>query len=485
MKTTKFTCVGVLWAQSSNKMLVLPCICLIFGAVLAFVSPAALAQANVQGQWVTLNTQMPINPVHIALMHNGKVLVVSGSGNLPSDTTYLAAVWDPTTDTVTTQPVPFDMFCNGMVVLPDGRPFIMSGTLQYDPFQGDPRTAAYDPSTGNFVQLQSMAHGRWYPTATTLSDGSVMVFSGLDENSATNTTVEIYKVGSGWSQPIGAGWTPPLYPRMHLLPNGNVFYSGSTTSSAIFNPVTQNWTTGVANTNFSGTRTYGTSVLLPLTSANNYDPRIMIMGGGNPATNTTEIIDFGASNPKWVNGPPMSQPRIEMDAVILPNGKVLAVNGSPNDEVGASLNADLYDPIANTFSSAGANAYARLYHSGALLLPDATVLVLGGNPARGTYEPRMEIYSPAYLFNSDGSLATRPTITNVTPGVIGYGGSFQIQTPNAANISSAVLVRPGSPTHAFDMDQRLVGLSFTVGNGVLNATAPIGVLCTCCCRSLQ
>ncbi len=321
MKTTKFTSVGVLWAQSSNKLLVLPCICLIFGAVLAFVSPAALAQANVQGQWVTLNTQMPINPVHIALMHNGKVLVVSGSGNLPSDTTYLAAVWDPTTDTVTTQPVPFDMFCNGMVVLPDGRPFVISGTQQYDPFHGDPRTAAYDPATGNFVLLQSMAHGRWYPTATTLSDGSVMVFSGLDENSATNTTVEIYKVGSGWSQPIGAGWTPPLYPRMHLLPNGNVFYSGSTTSSAIFNPVTQNWTTGVANTNFSGTRTYGTSVLLPLTPANNYDPRIIIMGGGNPATNTTEIIDLGASNPKWVNGPPMSQPRIEMDAVILPNGK--------------------------------------------------------------------------------------------------------------------------------------------------------------------
>ena len=163
-----------------------------------------------------------------------------------------------------------------------------------------------------------------------------------------------------------------------------------------------------------------------------------------------------------------------MHAVILPNGKVLAVNGSTNDEdaTSASLNADLYDPISNTFSSAGANAYARLYHSGALLLPDATVLVLGGNPARGTYEPHMEIYSPAYLFNSNGSLATRPTIASVTPGVIGYGNNFQIQTPNAANIASAVLVRPGSPTHAFDMDQRLVGLSFTVGSGVLNATAP-------------
>src|SRR5579862_3566805 len=170
----------------------------------------------------------------------------------------------------------------------------------------------------------------------------------------------------------------------------------------------------------------------------------------------------------------MSQPRIEMDAVILPNGKVLAVNGSTNDEdaTTASLNADLYDPIANKFSSAGANAFPRLYHSGALLLPDATVMVVGGNPQRGTYEPHVEIYSPAYLFNSSGTLATRPTITSVTPSEMGYGSSFQVQTPDASTISSVVLVRPGAVTHAFDMDQRLVGLNFTVGSGVLNLTSP-------------
>ena len=33
-------------------------------------------------------------------------------------------------------------------------------------------------------------------------------------------------------------------------------------------------------------------------------------------------------------------------------------------------------------------------------------------------------------------------------------------------------MRPGAPTHAFDMDQRLVGLSYTAGAGVLNVTAP-------------
>jgi hypothetical protein len=200
----------------------------------------------------------------------------------------------------------------------------------------------------------------------------------------------------------------------------------------------------------------------------------MIFGGGSPATATTEIIDLSATPLRWQNGPPMSQPRIEMNAVILPNGKVLALGGSTNDEDAstASLNGDLYDPSTNSFSSAGTNVYPRLYHSGALLLPDATVWVVGGNPSRGSYEQHMEVYTPAYLFNSNGTPATRPTITSVTPGVIGYGSSFQVQTPNAASISSVVLVRAGSPTHAFDMDQRLVGLSFTAGSGVLNVTGP-------------
>src|SRR6266478_939274 len=434
-------------------------------AVISFAtSPTLLcAQANVQGQWQTLPNLMPINPVHAALLHNGKVLVVSGSGNLPSNTNFQAGVFDPQTGTVTTQPVSWDMFCNAMVVLPDGRAFINGGTLQYDPFHGELRSSVYDWSTGTFTDVQSMAHGRWYPTVTTLGDGTLMTFSGLSESGGTNTSIEIYSVSAGWSTQIGSPFTPPLYPRMHLLPNGKVFYSGSTTQSRLFDPVAKTWSGVVATTNYGGTRTYGTSVLLPLTPANNYKPVVMIMGGGNPSTATTELIDLSAATPKWVNGPSMSQARIEMDAVILPSGKVLAVNGSKNDEdaATASLNADLYDPNTNTFSSAGANAFPRLYHSGALLLPDATVLLVGGNPSRGSYEAHIEIYSPSYLFNGDGSAATRPTISSVSSTALSYGAAFQVQTPDAANITSAVLVRPGAQTHAFDMDQRLVGLSYT------------------------
>jgi hypothetical protein len=181
--------------------------------------PTAMAQASAAGQWQTLPNTMPINPVHAALLHNGKVLIVSGSGNVPTNTDWEAAEFDPATGTVTTQPVSWDMFCNGMVVLPDGRAFINSGTLQYDPFHGHLRNAIYDPATGQFTDVQNMVHGRWYPTVTNLADGTLMTFSGLDENGNTNSTVEIYTVGSGWSQTYGSPFTPPLYPRMHLLPS--------------------------------------------------------------------------------------------------------------------------------------------------------------------------------------------------------------------------------------------------------------------------
>src|SRR5205807_2457622 len=212
---------------------------------------------------------------------------------------------------------------------------------------------------------------------------------------------------SGWSQEYVADWTPPLYPRLHLLPSGKVFYSGETPQSNFFDPAIHAWTMNVAQTNYPGIRRYGTSVLLPLTPENSYKPRVMIMGGGNPATSTTEIIDLSQSVPQWLWGPPMSQPRIEMNATLLPNGKILTIGGSANDEIAStsSFNTDLYDPATNTFNGSAANVYPRLYHSNALLLPDATVLVAGGNPARGNFEAHNEIYSPSYLFDSDGSPA--------------------------------------------------------------------------------
>jgi len=452
------------------------CILLIL-SVLGIGLTDAGAQSNVTGQWTTMNYQMPINPVHMALMNNGKVLITSGSGNLPGNTDLESAVWDPVAGTIVTQPVTWDMFCNGVTILPDGRPLVVGGTLQYDPFYGLPNVSTFDPVSNTFSNLTSMAHGRWYPTATVLQDGNVMVFSGLKENGPTNNTVEIFNMRNGWGAPLTATWTPPLYPRMHVLPNGTVFYSGPSINSSIYDALTNTWSVKVAVTNFKNARTYGSSVLLPLTPQNNYVPKVMIFGGGNPATNTTELIDLSAATPVWQWGPNMSQARIEMNAVILPTGKILALGGSAKDEVAstASFKADLYDPATNSFSSAGANQYPRMYHSNGMLLPDATVAVAGGNPTRGSYQANIEIYQPAYLFTTDASgnviLATRPSIAGA-PATVSYGGAFTVQTPDAASIASVVLVRASAVTHAFDMDQRLVGLSFTAGSGALNVAGP-------------
>jgi len=447
--------------------------------------PSLLGQAQTQGQWQTQAYQLPINPIHVALMHNGKILVVAGSGNNANNLgsgNLKSGVLDPQSGVIAVQQQGWDMFCEGMTVLPDGRVFIAGGTLAYSPFLGEKRSAIFDPVSGQFADVQPMHHGRWYPTTITLSDGRVFVFGGTSETDASNNAVEFYTVGSGWSQEFTAPFTTPLYPRMHQLPNGTLFDSGPAPDSNIFDPSSQSWMLNAAHTNYGNIRIYGSSVLLPLTPANNYAPRIMILGGGDRSTTTTastEIIDLSLPGATWVTKAPMSSARIEMNAVILPNGKILALGGSSTDEDGttASLKADLYDPATDTFSPAGTAAFPRLYHSVALLLPDATVWVAGSNPPHNTFaggfDPHVEVYSPAYLFDSTGAPAARPNITSA-PDKIGYGGAFTVQTNATDIIQSVALVRAGSDTHAFDFDQRMIGLTFTSAAGTLTINAPSG-----------
>jgi len=433
-----------------------------------------------EGSWSTLPNLMPINPIHVGLLHTGKVLVVAGSENVAAQhdaAEYYGAVWDPASDTTEVQDLLWDIFCTGMAALPDGRFLVIGGTNHYNPFYGESLATVFDPETEKFAQLENMAEGRWYATSIILGDGSLMAFSGLDELRATNDSVELYKVGTGWGPEYIAPWTPPLYPRMHLLPNGTVFYSGPTPSSGLFDPTTKIWTLNIAQTVLTSNRKGGASVLLPLRPATGYVPKVMGIGGNSPGSPTAEIIDLSAATPSWRNVAPMSQGRIRLNCTILPSGKVLATGGSSIDEDPnfASLPADLFDPTTETWSPAGVAVYPRLYHSCALLLPDATVWVAGSNPEEGTYEQHMEIYSPAYLFTTDANgnviPAPRPVISSVSP-EIGYASLFSIRTPDASNIGDVVLVRPGSSSHSFDFEQRLVGLNFSLAGGNLVATSP-------------
>jgi hypothetical protein len=351
------------------------------------------------------------------------------------------------------------------------------GNIQYDPFLGPPWTTLYDPATNQFYQVENMAHGRWYPSNAALSDGGTMVFGGLDAQGNTNTNVEIYDVGAGWSPEYPSNFTPGWYPRLHLLGNGKVFMSGPNPDSHTFSPTTGTWAQqAVATTNYGQSRLYGSSVLLPLDPNTGYRPQVVIFGGNTQgATNTVEYIDLGQSVENWVYMPPMSVPRVTMNAVLLPNGKILTLGGSTsfNDASTAHLNAETFDPVAQTWTPSGSEAYARMYHSSALLLPDGTVWVAGSNPTRDWWEPHMEIYKPPYLFTSTGAAAARPAISTV-PAVVGYGQTFTVGTStNANSISKVVLMRPGSNTHAFDSEQRLLYTYFSATSAsALSVTSP-------------
>src|SRR5690242_7335649 len=119
--------------------MVAPRIAVIFKVLLSLLFAASsvpflLGQAQTQGQWQTQAYQLPINPIHVALMHNGKILIVAGSGNNAANLgsgNLKAGVLDPQTGAMTVQRQGWDMFCEGMTVLPDGRVFIAGGTLAY------------------------------------------------------------------------------------------------------------------------------------------------------------------------------------------------------------------------------------------------------------------------------------------------------------------------------------------------------------------
>ena len=132
--------------------------------------------------------------------------------------------------------------------------------------------------------------------------------------------------------------------------------------------------------------------------------------------------------------------------------------GSAKDEdaTTASLKAEIYDPATNSFSSAGSNTYPRLYHNVQLLLPDGTVALTGGNPEQGVFENHIEIYQPSYLFNADGSLATRPRICRRAE-LDHLQSVIQRTHSGCGDMASVVLMKAGSVTHSFDMDQRYVG----------------------------
>jgi hypothetical protein len=455
-------------------------------AVVFGVFAFALASCEF-GTWQTNPTPSPVRAVHVAVLQTGKVLLVAGSGNNIDAFNaghFETSIWDPATNTFTSVATPWDAFCAGHAQLADGRLLVAGGTNGYqsiltnNSYSGTFRAYTFNPDTNSYARVANMTTARWYPTQMTLGDGSVLTLAGLGWDGRQTSTAQRF-LHNAWTQdqnpPVrddlssGQRQAWPLYPGLHLLANGSVFFTsahtfGTTTPPGTWN-LANNTMHGVAGLADPAFTDHAMSVLLPPAQ----DQKVMILGGGkddgSSSTDRTAIVDFSKPDPKFTTAAPLDVKKMYVSAVILPDRTVFETGGAPRQaEQGEEYvySAQIYNPATGTWTKATSPTVPRGYHSSAVLLPDGRVATFGNNPPNKPFEHRIEIYSPEYL-----SKGTRPKITSVAT-ELNYGGTYPMTTTQAAPIEHVSLIRPMAVTHSVDANQRLVDVPFTVnGDGSL------------------
>ena len=315
----------------------------------------------------------------------------------------------------------------------------------------------YDSQANTWTRQPDMNAGRWYPTTTTLADGSVLVVSGdVDTTVGVNRLPQVWTSGA-WRDLNTAQISLPLYPFMLLAPDGRVFNAGPQQTSRYLNTSgTGAWSNGPSST--GGNRSYGSAVM--------YEPgKVLIVGGNDPPRASAEKIDLNLPVPSWQSAGNMHTARRQLNATMLPDGTVLVTGGSSgagfNNAAAPVFTAERWDPAQNSFTELASATRYRGYHSIALLLPDGRVLSSGGDN-----QPNAEVFSPPYLFKG-----ARPGVTS-SPSSITYGESFFVDTPDATSIAAVTLVRLSAVTHTINMNQRFLRLAFSQAPGRLTVAAP-------------
>jgi hypothetical protein len=432
-------------------------------------SNAVTPTAAAGGSWSALQT-WPIAPLAMHVLYTGKTVSWDGwQQPQPS------VAWDPADpSTFNTINAPDSVFCDGAADLPDGRLLVIGGYGSLSTGQiGIVDTNIYDPSTGAWTRVADMHTPRWYPTVTELSDGRYLAISGNSTN--TNTwadTPEVYDPKTNVWTALNNVNTSSVheveYPFSYEVPNGDVFVIGpEEDNSHLLDVDAQTWTSTGSAGIFNGS-----SVM--------YRPGKILYSGGAALINTasaakatTSVIDTTAPTPLWRQTMPMNHARIYHNLLMLADGTVLAVGGSTTSDQQVIktgvLPTEIWNPDTEMWTDAAPIATARNYHSTAVLMPDARVLLTGGGHPTGLQDAAQysgQIYTPAYL-----SQGPRPTITSAPSGAT-YGSTLPIVSPDAAAITGVNLVSLAATTHQIDMNQHFVTLSFTATGGTLNVQAP-------------
>lgn len=439
-------------------------------------SAGVLADPHESGNWSPLIT-WPHVPSSVAVLPGGKLLTWSSNELLsfPDNGVRFSysSVYDPDNGTFTTSNNPtHDMFCAGISLRSDGTVVAAGGNPQLQD------TSVFNPATGAWQQGPYMNHERWYGTTLTLADDSIFAtFARGDSNipellngsgnwvelpDAAMTTLwnEQNLVNSGAvNNSVIAQWNA----NMQVAPDGRIFHAGPTRTMHWFD------TTGSGSSEIIGARP-GDDRHRQGDTFSLYDVGKMLMTGGSDksrqdsATATAMTFDINGSSPAVAFTDSMIAPRVYHNAVVLPNGEVMIIGGNSSgilfDDDTSVLDTEIWSPLSGTFRTTAPVAVGRNYHSVAVLLKDGRVFSGGGGLCGNcdVNHPDAQIFDPPYLFNVDGSRATRPVINNAPAEIQARNNLLVSASPGVQRFN---LLRVSSNTHSVNTDERLIPVSFS------------------------
>ncbi len=250
-------------------------------------------------------------------------------------------------------------------------------------------TEIYDPESGTFEAGPTMRTRRAGHTATTLSDGRILLTGGL----GYLKSAELFDPRSGQFVRTGGMADGRIGHTATLLLDGRVLVVGGELrpSAEVFDPLTG---TFAPTGDMSAPRVWHTATLLD-------DGRVLIVGGHRGRVPEIEVFRSAEIyNPQTGAFAPtdsMAVPRHHHEAVKLEDGRVLVMGGSnERDRAGRYRSAEIYDPATGSFEPVGdlSAPRFRIQNTG-LRLPGGRALVAGGADRVEVFNPRTSDFSQA------------------------------------------------------------------------------------------
>ena len=455
----------------------------------------------------------PFIGLHEILLPDGRVLNygtdTDAQGHVRGGDTFRYDIWDPklgtssTAHTLLPNVTNTDIFCSFQVMdWQTGEVLITGGDSGsvYRNNAGTNATTIFSPTANAIRSAGKMQYPRWYASVVAMPNGDMVTLGGYINSVAATIVPEVYNStpNANWSAPTqkALGWTSPnwrtlanatsdaafglnqggwFYPKAWTTPRGDIFLIANTGLMYSINPAAPGSITKLTGVADRGSLTMPTVMYAP---GKLLSLRLIPDTKTNITRATGQLIDINGPQPVLTHTADLDQIRSWGTATVLADGRVAVTGGStvPNSINSPSVVAvttQIWNPATGVWTPAAVAKQPRLYHSIAMMLPDATVLIGAGGSPGPLQQNNAEIYYPPYLFLQDGSgqPAPRPTLVSA-PTNLTIGQSITASVGPTDVISRVTLVRAGSVTHSTNIDQRFFDTPFSQSGSTLTITPP-------------